>query len=724
VVTGVTRVKIVTMCWSAALAVALLWPSHVLSVVDGMPLDGAIEAVAIGIVVPILWWTHRRFLDGRIPRVLIVALLALKGAAAVLLAQQGLCARFTTSAPFHAEVLTIPIDEPRGFLRSWDVRAGWRSSEPGCTAIVARGYPTAASFPAWFLNITDFATGGRRSLALDVTGFVRVASAGTFALELDRDMSVTGRIGEQTVASAAGTAMSVPLAAGVHHLDIHAQLTGDRWKFIPLWNGRDAFAATGLTIGDPGPAEQAATAAAAVMVALVAALIGSWIWSALASQRKNAWAIVWCAVATLLLAAAGVNGRFERLAGPFLFAAAMVPVAQPQRNLRGACLLLGVPWLAFFAARALPLVGHFSAYSSDDWLAYQVAGYRIYMNGFWLEGGSRMFDYQPLYRWISGLLHLVFGDSSVGETYFDAACLLAGALLAYQLTSRSVGFRAGIVAGAATLATFTLGTIWYFVGRGLSEIAASGFASVAVLLLLRARLGRIASAAAAGMCATLMFYTRLNHLLFALCLPALLWPLRTAARARDWLHAARVVRVKAVVVYGIAFAAGTIAFASRTWWYAGVFSLWAGTSLQNNDTGLRLATIASPLVWRAVGHSVSALVWMNEPPRPDPRALFVVVGVVLAALAVVQVPRVNRLPAPIAIVCLAAMASSFFVHTHNYPGRMTIHLVPFAAAMTIIGATRAVAAAQSALARQSSASGPVRYVVLASERLSARGRRP
>src|SRR5207249_1627329 len=106
-------------------------------------------------------------------------------------------------------------------------------------------------------------------------------------------------------------------------------------------------------------------------------------------------------------------------------------------------------------------------------------GYRIVMGGYWLEGGNRVFDYQPLYRWISALLHLSFGDSSVGEVYFDAACLLIGALLAFQLAKMAVGFRAGLVAAAATLATFTLGTIWYFVGRGLSEIAAAGFAFLA-----------------------------------------------------------------------------------------------------------------------------------------------------------------------------------------------------------------------------------------------------
>ena len=48
---------------------------------------------------------------------------------------------------------------------------------------------------------------------------------------------------------------------------------------------------------------------------------------------------------------------------------------------------------------------------------------------------SPTFWFQPLYRWIAGLLHLVFGDSSVGEYYWDGACLLTGALAAFLSTS-------------------------------------------------------------------------------------------------------------------------------------------------------------------------------------------------------------------------------------------------------------------------------------------------
>src|SRR5882672_4691684 len=144
------------------------------------------------------------------------------------------------------------------------------------------------------------------------------------------------------------------------------------------------------------------------------------------------------------------------------------------------------------------------------------------MSGFWLEGGSRVFDYQPLYRWMSGALHLVFGDSSVGETYWDAICLLLGASVAFVLVDRAAGFRWAVAAAVGTLATFWLGTIWYFIGRGLSEVAAAGWGFVAALLLLRNRPANVRLAVLAGVFAALMFYTRLNHLLFAVFLLALL----------------------------------------------------------------------------------------------------------------------------------------------------------------------------------------------------------
>jgi hypothetical protein len=680
--------------WSALVLLALLWPGRALSMFDGLPLSGQAEAIAIGVAVPLLWLLRPEFLDTPLARAAVVALLVLKIGGSLILTQQGLCARFHTAAPFHNRVLTIPIDEPRGVLRSWDVRADWRADEPACTAIIDRPYATWSAFPVWFVNFTDFLdypdrVGVRldestRRLSLDVTGAMVVADAGRLTVGLDRGMTLTGRIDSTEVASADGAEVDIALSPGVHALDLRFDMTGDRWRFVPMWNGRSAFRAATLTIDAPGAADRwLAPWLAFITAGLVVVLLVAWIFTIVSAYIGEPQLLAWTVASTGLLALIGVSGRGERAAGLILFGALAVPVGVATRNWRGALMLIGTPWLAFFVARSIAQVGHVSMYSVDDWLTYQVAGYRIYMNGFWLEGGNKVFDFQPLYRWITGALHVVFGDSSVGEVYWDAACLLAGGFVAFTLVERVAGFRWAIAAAAATLATFTLGTIWYFVGRGLSEIAAAGFAFFATLAVVRGP-RRPAIAVAAGVLGVLTFYARLNQLLFAVSLAALWLPLDVPASWRRVSNAIDRRAVRLQVIYLATFAGGVGLFALRTWWYSGVFSLLYGTSLKNNDTGLRLWTLGSPEVWKRIAHSLSALVWMNEPPAFDVRAVLVVAGTVASVLACLQVPRFSRLPVAIAVVTVGAVMSAFVAHTHAYPGRMSIHLVPFTVAMTVV----------------------------------------
>jgi hypothetical protein len=679
--------------WTAMLVIAVLWPSRALSTFDGLPLDGTAEAIALGVVLPMCWIIGRSFLDRPSARIVVLLLLAVKIAGAVLLTQQGLCARFSTAAPFRAEVLTIPIEEPTGALRSWDVRADWRAADPGCTAIVDRPYPSLSAFPAWFLNITDFVSELQtrrtetmpRRIVMDVRGAITVAEAGSLALALDRDVTLNGEVDSIAVSSSGGSPVTVSLGPGEHPLALHLQLTGEAWRFVPTWNGRDAFRAASLTIDRPHPIDRwLAPLVAFSTSSLVVLLLAGWMLSVMFEYRASPLLLGWIGGASGVLVAAALLGRFDRFALLGLLVAPFVPLAPVHRSWRGAMLLVGVPWMAFFAARSFGQPGHVSPYSVDDWLAYQVAGYRIYLSGFWLEAGNKVFDYQPLYRWISGALHLVFGDSSVGEGYWDALCLLAGGMLAYVIVAKVAEFRWAVLTASATLVTFAIGTIWYFVGRGLSEISAAGFAFAASLCLLRIAGTRRTLAVAAGALAVLMFYTRLNHLVFAGFLVALSLPFTVASAWRQAARALRAIDLRTATAYLTTFAAGVALFALRTWWYTGVFSIFYGTSLKNNDLGLRPSTIASPAVWSRIGHSLSALVWMNEPPHPDVRAIAVVIGAGLALLALLQVPRFTKLPLALALVIVGSAASSLLAHTHNYPGRMSIHLVPFAVAMTAV----------------------------------------
>jgi len=675
--------------WTLALAAAVLWPARVLSPLDGLPLSGRADAIVIGVVLPALWWIDREFLQRAAARSLITALLVLKATSALVLPQHGLCARFSTAAPLRGEVMTIAVDEPAGALRSWDVRSDARSSSPRCTAVLDRAYASRGAFPSWFVNLLDGVGRGANPVTLDADGDVTVAAPGTFTLAATKDTRIAASIDGVRVDVDRGRTADVPLGAGPHRLQLRSTFSGDDWRFAPLWNGRDAWAAARFTLTPPNAIDRALSPILAVATpALVLAIAAAWLWSC-AGRRLDGAAVAFAASAAVVFAAVARDGRFDRYAAAALVGAAAVPIVRRAQNARSAFILLGVPWMTLFVARAWDQIGRVTLYSGgDDWLMYQVAAYRIWLNGYFLQGGSPTFYFQPLYRWIAGALHMIFGDSSVGETYWDAACLLAAAMLCFVAVKRAAGYRWAVAAAALTLTTFTLGPTWYLIGRGLSEISAVGWMSAVALFLMRARLGRLSSALAAGAFAVVMIFTRLNHLLLAAFLLAWLLPIRTPSRWRDLAAAVRRVRIAPAVVYAAAVAAGVVLFAAHTWWYAGHFSVTYGTSFGPQQTGLRPATIASPAVWARIGEALAAQLSMREPPALDPRAALVALGALLSALALLQLPMANRISAPLAIATLGTIAGSFFAHTHEYPGRMSVHVVPFAVAVSVCAAAQ------------------------------------
>lgn len=657
--------------WTAALAAALLWPSPTLSAFDGAPLSGRLEALVVGVLVPALWWVDRDVLRRRWMRSAIVSIVIVRVAGAFLV-QEGWCARFSTDAPLSGTIQTIPIDEPDGVLRSWDIRADWRAANPRCTAILDRPYRTADAFPAWFMNVLEHLPTPRRPVRMDVTGSITVAESGTLTLDTDETMQVSGRVGDQPIVQTSGRSAPLPLAAGTYPVALHA-LLADQWTFAPLWNGRPAGRAVWLTVAPSGRAAWlAARAVGVVSTTLIAGLAAGWLLHALMRLRLDRALLAWSAAASVLVASAAAYGWLGRVSLVAIGAALVIPVAGRNRNARGAFWLVGVPWLAFFASRSFGEIGRVAHYSGDDYLTYQLAGARIFMHGHWLEGGTRTFDYQPLYRWICGLLHVIFGDSSVGETYADAFWLLAGAMLAFAMARRFAGFRAGVAAASGTLITFALSPTWYFVGRGLSEVAAAGLGFLAAAFLLRSRLGRTRSAVAGALCAVLMFYTRLNQLTFAPALVVMLLPTSAPIRASGLVRGLRRVPARFVALHAALLGGAVALFAARTWWYTGHFSVLYGTSLKNNDIGPR-----------QIAHSLSTLIWANEPGGVDVRTTLVAAGVFAAVAAACQVPRLREMPALLVLAVLAATISAFFVHTHNYPGRMSIHLMPFAVSAAV-----------------------------------------
>ena len=332
-----------------------------------------------------------------------------------------------------------------------------------------------------------------------IEGWMRPSSSGTMTFDVGDGVAIDGRIAGadpgavETVfrhGGSRGGLVTVPVAAGEHFVSLALNLDGDRWRLVPRWNDRDLFATVPTSIHPATVADRVVGGWGFVVApALILALLGMWSASVVRELRPNgavaAW-IVGSIAAAVALAMTNRDGvvRWGLVA---LAGAALVPAPERLRHWRGALLLFGLPWLTVFAVRSFPQIGHFTIFSQgDDWLTFQQFAYRIFMQGQWLLGGQPTFWYQPLYRWTTGVLHLVFGDSSVGDLYWDVFGLLIGALFAFEATSRVAGFRIGIVASALTLATLTLGPNWYVIGRGLSEISASAWLFLAALTLMKA----------------------------------------------------------------------------------------------------------------------------------------------------------------------------------------------------------------------------------------------
>jgi hypothetical protein len=674
--------------WGLLAAIALLWPDRISGPWDGMPLDTTAEAVLVGAVFPALWWFHPRFLATRFPRVCILALLGWKVLTAVALVQDGWCVKFVPSAPF--------VKGGTGALHSWDIRGDWRSDNPSCSAVMTRAYDGLSDFPAWFFNLppatdmlpalpaaTDRPPGA--TIAMTVEGFLRAPRAGVLQIITGPDVAARMYVDEGSASAGSVAGDGVPLTSGIHRIRVDAKLTGDRWRFVPLWNGADLWSQSIATLKKPSRRDLAVRPWGRWMVAaLVAALVVAWLASAVARIGDSSvltWTIGASSCIGLLAAMGHENLARWLVAG--LVGAVFLRVPTRLKNMFGAFTLIGIPWLTLIVVVSAPLSGRFTLYTAgDDYWTFQRFAYRIFLQGYWLEGGSATFWFQPLYRWIAGGLHMIFGDSSMGEWYWDGACVLATALFSFHVAKVFAGFRWGLVAAVTTLGVFTLGTTWVFVGRGLSEISSAGLLSLAALLALRSRHGNWRWALAAGTVATLGFYARLNTLPMAFAIVLFALPVRqpvwTASRPGAWLSRASWQTVAGVTM---TLCLGLLLFAWRTWHYTGVFSVFYGTQREHLavwQTGMS----PTSLLARVMG-SIMMVLTMNDPARFDPHAVPVLAGAAVSVLAIAGVPGLRELPLAAVLLCLASVSGALVARGSAYPGRFSIHVIAVACTVAV-----------------------------------------
>jgi hypothetical protein len=661
----------------------VLWPARLAGPLDGAPLDAVSEAILIGLVLPVLVAIDRRIVKQSSVRILIVLLLAWKATMAAAVVQDGWCLRFTSPTPLFVNQERVP--------HAWDVRADWRSDIPRCSAVMTRGYPSIDRFPVWFYNLppANWLEPAKESerppfvtVAVDVHGFLRSAHAGSFRVGVGEDVTLAVTIDGDRIDNRIFMG-GVNLSSGVHEIVLSGTMKGEYWALLPQWDGKDVFqSSAAATMTAPRGIDLALRPWALWITPL---LIGALLLLGAAGlfKRVGNRTVAVTSIAMSAIAAATVGRNVLMRVLPLVLAAsALVRIPRRLQNVFGIQLLIGLPFFALIAARGFAEIGRTTWYTSgDDWWVFQRFAYRIYLEGYWLEGGEPAFWFQPFYRWIAGALHMMFGDSSVGELFWDGACAWAGAVFAFHVTRVAGGFRWGVAAAILTLLMMTAGPGWYLIGRGLSELTSAGLIYAAALWALRGRTSQKYTLIA-GLCLAVAFYTRLNNLMFAAAVAVFCLPV--SVRAGDWLRWRSwwpKMSKPALAGIAVSIAGAIVLFSLRTYYYTGSANALAGT--QASARSVWQPTDAGESAVENVIGSVLMVLTMSDPPRLDPRSLPILIGVAAALLGLAGVRRLRELPMNVSILCVAGIAGAFVARGSAYPGRFSIHLIPVTVALTV-----------------------------------------
>jgi hypothetical protein len=526
---------------------------------------------------------------------------------------------------------------------------------------------------------------------MTVVGYLDIGEPGSIDLQVGRYTPTTMVVGGVAAQQSGESSYRIDVPAGLHLVQIDSLLHSNEWHFNAAFN-QSAIGTTGfplVTISRPTSRDRGMLRASVgwSTTVLTSILVVAWLASALWAWRDLT-TLAWAAAASvwLVVVAPGpgnnyVTSDIARWSVAALGLAALLPLREQVRTLRGAFIVIGVPWLAFIGVTAFDHLAKFSFYAGgDDQWMFQRFAYRIYLQGYWLEGGEPTFWFQPGYRWIAGAWHMVFGDSSIGEFYGDGICFAIVALFAYQMVSRAAGFKWGICAAATVLALVMHGPPWLYWGSGLSEAAAAGLVYAAALCAMSATTWRLR--VAAGLLATLGFYVRLNNLplAFAVAVFAIphdviardLWRPRSWLRRVDWATAATVAIVVAI---------GMILFAFRTWYFTSHFSFFQGTTIGVNSIyqpgmpPLELARRMLDSAWMVLS--------MNDPPRLVWYATPLIAAAPIAIAALVNVPVARNLPLSIVLFFLAGISGALVARGVAYSGRFSTIVLGSATAVTI-----------------------------------------
>ncbi len=163
--------------------------------------------------------------------------------------------------------------------------------------------------------------------------------------------------------------------------------------------------------------------------------------------------------------------------------------------------------------------------SGDDWLTYQVFARQIFVEGDWLHRARPVFLYQPLYRYIVGAMHVLFGQSSISLYLLNVWTILAIAMIIIGLVKAFQGSRwIALAVSWSYLVIMFSSSYRHQIEHGLQEFAALLFLMLTAYMLVMYRNNRTNCAymILAFVFALIATWVRLDHVVMVMALGTLL----------------------------------------------------------------------------------------------------------------------------------------------------------------------------------------------------------
>lgn len=336
----------------------------------------------------------------------------------------------------------------------------------------------------------------------------------------------------------------------------------------------------------------------------------------------------------------------------------------------------------------------------DDWHEYQVFARQIFVFGDWLHQSKPVLTYQPLYRYLVGIMHTLFGQSHTSLYLINIWAIIGSTVIIIRLAKYfQINWWVTWCTSCGYLFFIFFSAFRHHIDRGMQEFPALLLLMLTVFMFLEIQVQNKnkLSVLLLMVFALLAIWIRLDHVLIVAAAGIFLWkPMRGNIKEAylNLIKSSWKNRQTLLVYWGILIA-GLLLVAMRNYLLGGEFVLtrsqimhsdWAPNNLSGYINGITIVLNGGPSYGQTYNfsHIVGTI----------PIVVILWAGTIVAGISLLfRVGWIKRYPTNIGIMLSAGLIPYAFFLPVAYPPRWSIHIFPWtilALAITIDIITRKI----------------------------------